>query len=106
MPDLADRRELPVREDDLRAPGEAEAAGQRTHTGRKRGRNGDLVRRGVDEPGERRARRLLALDPVLPGCAFLVPIAKVLLVCRADRVGERTLGARVDVHALLEDGEP
>ena len=100
VPDLADGRELPVGEDDLRAPRETESACERAHSRGQGRRDGDLVRDRVDEAGEGSARGLLALDPVLPGGALLVPVVEVLLVGASDRVGERALRAGVDVDAL------
>ena len=106
VPDLPDGRKLPVGDHDLRALREAQAARERAHARGERGRHGDLVRRRVDEPGEGAARRLLPLDPVLPGSAVLVPVGEVLLVGRAHRVRQRSLRAGVDVDLLLEDREP
>src|SRR5439155_25915431 len=59
----------------------------------------------VQETGEGGARRLLALDPVLPRGPLLVPVGEVLLVRRPHRVRQRALGTGVDVHLLLEDRE-
>jgi len=86
MPDLADGRELPVREDDLRALRETETARQRAHSGGERCRYRDLVGTCVDEAGEGAARGFLTLDPVLPRRALVVPVLEVLLVGSPDRV--------------------
>ena len=106
VPDLADRRELPVREDDLRPLRETETARQRAHSRGERRRHRDLVGACVDEPGEGAAGGFLPLDPVLPRRALVVPVLEVLLVGSAHRVRQRTLRARVDVHLPVEDREP
>ena len=81
-------------------------ARQRAHAGRERGRDGDLVGPGADEPGERRSGRLGALDPVVPGRAAVVPARQVVVVGGTHRIRERALRARVDVDEPLEDREP
>ncbi len=106
VPDLADGRELEVGDDDAVAPGvRAQAAGDRVHARRDRRRDGDLVVVGAHEAGEARARRLGALHPVLPGRALLVPVAQVVGVGAAHRVGEHALRAAVEVDLMLEQRE-
>src|SRR5262249_38399237 len=68
-----------------------------------RRRDGDLVRTRAEQPCERRACRLCALDPVLPLRAVLVPPREVLVVRGSYAVRERALGARVQVRRVLED---
>ena len=87
MPDLADRRKLPVGQHDLRAAREPQSALQRGDASRQRRRDGDLFRNGVDQIRKACARRFLPFDPVLPRRTFLVPVAEVLLVRVADRIG-------------------
>ena len=105
VPDLADRRELPVREDDLRPVRKAQATRERAHARRERRRHGNLIRARVDEAREGAACRFLPLDPVLPRSALLVPVGEVLPVRGAHGVGQRSLRAGVDVHLMLEDRE-
>ena len=66
VPDLADRRELEVGEDDLRAGREPEPARERGDAGRERRRDGDLVRLGVDQAGERGRARPPCARPSSP----------------------------------------
>src|SRR6266567_2891622 len=103
MPDLADGRELPVGDDDLRPLSEPQATRERAHARRKRCRHGDLVRTRVDETRERAACRFLPLDPVLPRSPLLVPVLEVLVVRGAYGIRKGTLRAGVDVDLLLED---
>ena len=105
MPDLPDGRELEVADDDPRALGVVEGARERAHPRRERGRHRDLVGLAADEAREGGPGRLGPLDPVLPGCALVVPVGEVGLVGAADRVRERPLRARVDVAEPLEDRE-
>ena len=84
---------------------EVDAAREGAHAGRERRRDRDVVGRAADEPRERAACRLGALDPVVPRRAALVPARQVVVVCGAHRVGERALRARVDVRQPLEDRE-
>src|SRR3989304_5327335 len=95
---LAHVRDLEAGEDDLRPPAlEAQAAHDGRDARRERGRDGHLVGVGVHEPGEARARRLGALDPVLPGRALLLPVAQGVGVGLPDGVRERPPRGRVDV---------
>ena len=107
VPDLADRRELEVADHDLAAASPKSIALASALTPAE----SDVVTAtssgcAVDEARERRARRLGALDPVVPRRAALVPARQVVVVRGAHRVGERALRARVDVGEPLEDREP
>ena len=105
VPDLADRRELVVADHDLRPLREVDRTRERADACRERRRDRDVVGLRVHEPREGRARRLVALDPVVPRRAALVPADEVLLVGGAHGIGERALRARVDVDEPLEDRE-
>ena len=105
--DLADRRELVRRDHDpVPLAPELERADEPADRSRDGGLDRDVVRSGAEELRERGSGRLRALDPVPPLRAVLVPAGEVLLVRRADGVGERTLRARVDVDLVAEDREP
>ena len=66
VPDLPHGRELEVGRDHGRPPAVAHARRERAERGRERGGDRDLVRIGVHESGEARARGLGALDPAAP----------------------------------------
>ena len=102
--DLADRRELVLRDHDpVPRSREVERGDEGADCGGDRRLDRDVVRLGAEQGGERGAGGLGALDPVPPLGAVLVPAGEVLLVRAADRVGQRPLRARVDVDLALED---
>jgi hypothetical protein len=103
---LADRRELELRDHDpVPAALERQRAHEPADTLRDRGRHRHLGRVGLHELRERAARRLRALDPVLPLGAVLVPAREVLLVRLPHVTRERALRARIRVRRVLEDRE-
>jgi hypothetical protein len=104
--ELADGREREVGDDDLAAPpAKVERAQQGADRRRDRGHHGDLGGPGVDQPGEGRAHRLAAFDPVLPRRAFGVPVGQVGVVGRADLARQRALRAAIDIGLVFEDRE-
>ena len=104
--DLPDGRKLVVADDDpVPLAREIERGDERADTLRDGGRDGHVVGLGVHEAGERRSCRLVALDPVLPLGAVLVPAGKPLLGGGANAVRERALRARVRIDRVLEDRE-
>ena len=68
-------------------------------------RDGDVVRVGVEQARDRRAERLVPLDPEVPLGPVRVPAGELLLDGVADAVRERALRARVEVGRCLEDRE-
>ena len=104
--DLTDGRELVLADDDaVPLAREIERGDERADPLRDGGRHGHVVGLGVQQAGERRSSRLVALDPVLPLGAVLVPAGKPLLGGGANAVRERALRARVRVDRVLEDRE-
>ena len=104
--DLPDRGELVLADHDpVPLAGEVERRDEGAHALRDRGRDGDVVGRGVQETGERGAGGLVALDPELPLRAVLVPAREPLLRGGAHTIRERALRARVRVGRVLEDRE-
>jgi hypothetical protein len=104
--DLADRRELVLRDDDpVSLTGEVDPAHEGAHRGGDGGLDRDLVRPDLEQAGEAAAHRLGPLDPVLPLGPVPVPPVEVLHVRRPHCVGQRSLRARVDVDLVAEDRE-
>ena len=104
--DLPDRRELVLADDDaVPLAREVESGHERADSLRDRGGDGDVVGRGVQEPGERGSRGLVPLDPEVPLGPVLVPARDPALHRVADALRERALRARVRVDRVLEDRE-
>ena len=104
--DLPDGRELVLADDDpVSLARKVERGDERAHPLRHGRRNRDVVGLGVQETGERRARRLVSLDPELPLGSVLVPAREPLLRGSANAIRERSLRARVRVRRVLEDRE-
>jgi hypothetical protein len=107
VPDLCGRGEVEVgRDDDAALAAEVHGARDRAQgDGGGRGER-DVLGAGVQQPADEPAHLLLLADPGVPVRALRLKVRQVVLVGRAHDVGQRALGAAVDVGQGLEDREP